>query len=441
MQSRVEVSGVFKAMAVAAALISAATAAPTGNPITLGLTGHGNAHPWVAADGRFAAIAWGAARQDGPTDVYVAISRDGGLTYASPVRVSDAQSRASLSGEQPPRVTLVAREGKEPSVLVVWTARAANGTRLLTARSDDGGRAFTRPTPVPGSDAPGNRGWEATASHPDGRVAVVWLDHRELAPASRAAAGPDQSREAHVHGATGAEPADGVARAQLSKLFFAHLDDTGSARAITGGVCYCCKTAVAVGPDGAIYAAWRHVYPGNVRDIAFTMSRDGGRTFSEPVRVSDDGWVLDGCPENGPAMVVDPRGTIHLVWPTLIPAVNTGSEATLGLFYSASSDGRRFSPRQPIPTDGFPRHPQIAMSGDGRLMVVWDEEANATRRVAAALSPTGGANGVRFTRMPIGGQERGEYPVVAGVEDGFVAVWTGGERARSVIQVERFSGR
>jgi hypothetical protein len=244
-----------------------------------------------------------------------------------------------------------------------------------------------------------------------------------------------------VHGATGAEPADGVARAQLSKLFFAHLDDTGSARAITGGVCYCCKTAVAVGPDGAIYAAWRHVYPGNVRDIAFTMSRDGGRSFSEPVRVSDDGWVLDGCPENGPAMVVDPQGTIHLVWPTLIPAVNAGSEPTLGLFHAASSDGRRFSPRRQIPTDGFPRHPQIAMSGDGRLLAMWDEEANATRRVAAALSPTEGPDGVRFTRMPIGGQERGEYPVVAGVEDGFVAVWTGGERARSVIQVEGFSGR
>ena len=47
--------------------------------------------------------------------------------------------------------------------------------------------------------------------------------------------------------------------------------------ALTGGVCYCCKTALAVGADGAIYAAWRHVYPGNMRDIAFTLSRDGGQ--------------------------------------------------------------------------------------------------------------------------------------------------------------------
>jgi hypothetical protein len=51
------------------------------------------------------------------------------------------------------------------------------------------------------------------------------------------------------------------------------------------------KTTIAAARDGAIYAAWRHVYPGNVRDIAVTMSRDGGRTFAPPVRISDDKWA------------------------------------------------------------------------------------------------------------------------------------------------------
>ena len=50
---------------------------------------------------------------------------------------------------------------------------------------------------------------------------------------------------------------------------------TGSARALTSGVCYCCKTSLAIA-DGSVYAVWRHVYPGNMRDIAFTVSRDGG---------------------------------------------------------------------------------------------------------------------------------------------------------------------
>jgi hypothetical protein len=111
---------------------------------------------------------------------------------------------------------------------------------------------------------------------------------------------------------TGQAPkTDGAAKAELSKLYFSRLDGSGDPRALTGGVCYCCKTAVAAGPNGSLYAAWRHVYPGNIRDIAFTVSRDNGRTFAAPLRVSDDHWVLDGCPENGPAMAIDGRDRVH----------------------------------------------------------------------------------------------------------------------------------
>ena len=71
------------------------------------------------------------------------------------------------------------------------------------------------------------------------------------------------------------------------------------------GVCYCCKVAMATAADGAIIAAWRHVYAGNIRDIAFTISRDGGRTFAAPQRLSEDRWQLAGCPDDGPALAVD----------------------------------------------------------------------------------------------------------------------------------------
>ena len=76
-------------------------------------------------------------------------------------------------------------------------------------------------------------------------------------------------------------------------------------RELAKGVCYCCKTALALGGNGAVYAAWRHVYTGNIRDIAFIASTDGGRTFAEPMRVSEDRWELAGCPDDGPSMAVD----------------------------------------------------------------------------------------------------------------------------------------
>ena len=52
------------------------------------------------------AIAWGASTRAGATDVYTAVSRDGGRTFAAPVRGNDVDGDARLNGEQPRRVAM-----------------------------------------------------------------------------------------------------------------------------------------------------------------------------------------------------------------------------------------------------------------------------------------------------------------------------------------------
>jgi len=257
-------------------------ALPARAQVTLGIPGRANATPSIAADGEFVAVVWGGALPDGTTDVFVAASRDGGRVFGSTVRVNKIAGDARLTGEQPPQVALIHRarprdDGRSgaqaadaPAIVVVWTTKGTHGTTLQQARSDDGGRSFTAATLVAGSDGPGNRGWEAVAVEPSGRVDVVWLDHRQLAGDSEVAASH------HDHAAMAGpkssdQKPDGVAMAQKSKLFFASLDGGVAPQAVTGGVCYCCKTALAAGANGTIYAAWRHVYPGNLRDMAFTM--------------------------------------------------------------------------------------------------------------------------------------------------------------------------
>ena len=180
------------------------------------------------------------------------------------------------------------------------------------------------------------------------------------------------------------EAHDGAAMTERSQLYFSRLDGSLRPRGVARGVCYCCKTTIAAGPDGSLYAAWRHVYPGDMRDIAFALSRDAGRTFTGPVRVSEDKWALTGCPENGPALAVDVRNRVHLVWPTIVSGSTAGSDPTLGLFYSTTVDGRAFTARQRIATAGTPYHPQIAVSRSGALLLAWDELGAGTRRVAVA---------------------------------------------------------
>lgn len=392
-----------KAALVLAAVVgvTSAGASRDTSSTTLGISGRANATPTIAATDRLVAVAWGASLPGGATDVYSAISRDGGRTFAQPVRVNDVDGSASLGGEQPPHVSLVRRPGRDPEIVVVWTAKTNEGTRLLVARSENGGTSFGHTAPIEGGVANGNRGWESTTVDRDGHVVAMWLDHRETASA-RSSSSPMQ-HEGHDHSTMSAPKADGAERAQLSKLYFARVDSPATAKAITGGVCYCCKTAVASGPDGSIYAAWRHVYPGNIRDIAFTLSRDGGKTFAAPVRVSDDRWELDGCPENGPSIAVDAQNAVHVVWPTLVSGPEKDSEPTLGLFYAATRDGRTFSPRQRIATAGTPRHPQVVAAADGSLTLTWDEETAAGRRVLLGRAAPGA---VRFSREVLSGAER-----------------------------------
>ena len=191
----------------------------------------------------------------------------------------------------------------------------------------------------------------------DGSVAALWLDHRGL---STPGSGSMNHAE-HQHVPTGENKTDGVRRAQLSQLFFANLANADSAHSIARGVCYCCKTAMATDLAGAIYAAWRQVYEGNIRDIAFTKSADGGRTFSPPVRVSEDNWVLDGCPENGPAIAVEARGTDSRRMANTRSRSNTVQSADAGAFLCDL--GRRPS-LHGASTDSYPGCP--SSSADSR---------------------------------------------------------------------------
>jgi hypothetical protein len=142
---------------------------------------------------------------------------------------------------------------------------------------------------------------------------------------------------------------------------------------------------------------------------------------------------------------VDAAHRIHIVWPTLITEAPAGQPAnaennqTIALFYAMSADGRSFTPRQRIPTEGMPHHPQIAIAADGALTVAWDEGAGGKRRAAIAQTTVDAAAAARFTRTVLA--DAAVYPVITGTADGIVAAWTSASGPASVIMVERIAPR
>ncbi len=405
--------------AVSSLLVVSRPPAPT-TLVSIGVAGRVNSTPWVAATGSFVAVVWGAS-VTGATDVFVAVSRDAGQTFSEPVQVNAVQGEAKLGGEFPPRVALVSRDGaSDPEIAVLWTARG-DTTAIKSARSRDGGRTFETPVMLQSPGAPGQRGWPALALDQQGTAHAIWLDHRGMAAGATHA--PHQKTDAVY---------DGVAMAQKSGLYYASTGNTpASERELAKGVCYCCKTTLVVAPDGAIHAAWRHVYPGNLRDMASIVSRDGGRTFSEAVRVSEDGWAISGCPDDGPAMAVDQMGAVHMVWPTTID----GAEPEGALFYSSSPDGVRYATRTRVPTlgQGKPTHPQIVVNPNGRMMVAWDEFTDGMRVAMAREVKVRPGQPVAFgpvVRLTPAGPST--YPVLAATSAGILAVWTTGGDAPAV---------
>jgi hypothetical protein len=80
-------------------------------------------------------------------------------------------------------------------------------------------------------------------------------------------------------------------------------------------VCDCCSTAIAETADGPI-VVYRDRSDGELRDI-WRVRRSGGK-WSAPAAVAADGWRIEGCPVNGPAVVAHGK-EVAVAWFTGAP--------------------------------------------------------------------------------------------------------------------------
>src|SRR4029077_1079507 len=107
------------------------------------------------------------------------------------------------------------------------------------------------------------------------------------------------------------------------------------------------------------------------------------------------------------------------------------------LFYATSEDGRRFTARQQIPTEGVPRHPQIVVEARGLIRVAWDEQSAGSRNVALARGTIDRGGTARFSRVPIADDASGSYPILGTADSATSVGWSGGPTGQTVIRAVR----
>jgi hypothetical protein len=97
-------------------------------------------------------------------------------------------------------------------------------------------------------------------------------------------------------------------------------------------------------------------------------------------------------------------------------------------------DGRTFSARERIPTNGHANHPQLAIDAAGTLAATWDESGSGTRVLGFATGRLDAQGRVRFVRTT--GNDVGTYPVVVSTQTGiWLRAWTTGQPNSSAVRV------
>jgi hypothetical protein len=242
----------------------------------------------------------------------------------------------------------------------------------------------------------------------DGRVYAAWLDERNVKT-------PKHSTKAEGHHME-----------SNRDVYLTYSTDGGRTfspnRQVASEACPCCKTALADSPDGTLYAGWRQVLPGNFRHIAVANSTDGGATFSKATIVSDDHWVLQGCPVSGPSLSVDrASGSLKVVW------YAAGEGDAPGVYFAESKDkAHTFSPRQLLSQETVRGTPSLT-AGDANAIALW-QTADAVATKMRELGNAGAALSVAANA---------ELPAGALVNDKLFVAYIGREKEKRSIWLIR----
>ena len=342
-------------------------------PIRISSGNSDAAEPAVAAatDGTVYVV-WVDHDEKNEADVMIAHFTSDGRMKGSAVRVNSQAGVATAWRGDPPSIVVA----PDHTVYVGWTARvesdSGHATDLYLSSSQDQGQTFGPPVKVNDDTKPAVHGMHSLAVGTDGRIYLAWLDERNIAPMEMKDTKMDPGIKGH-HMESNRE------------LFFASSGDGGHTftpnQRVASDVCPCCKTALAIGPDNRLYLSWRQVLPGDLRHIAVNSSVDQGKTFSSPKIVSDDQWMIAGCPVSGASISVTQDGNLRVLW------FSGGKNGQTGLYSSISTDhGASFLQRQLVaagPIQGTP-----VLSNDAKsIRAIWaSNEANAQKIFIAELS-------------------------------------------------------
>lgn len=264
---------------------------------------------------------------------------------------------------------------------------------IRVVQSSDGGATWSAPI-TPHSDRTGTEhGFVSLFPAGGDSLGLIWLDGR----------GFDAGF-------------GGTAEMALRSVAIAPDGGMGAESVVDARTCECCQTSVAL-TDGGPVAVYRDRAEGEIRDIH--LSRRIGTQWSEGRPVHRDGWEINGCPVNGPAVASDGGERVVVAW-------FTGARDSARV-YASFSDDRGATFRSPIRLDrGAPvGRVDVVMLRDGGALVSWIEGGSdgGASVLARRVSADGTLAEPQLIASSGGGRSSG-FPRMAASNDAVIFSWT-----------------
>ncbi len=261
--------------------------------------------PAAHGDGHHGAADHGNAKKDGKkqkghgpkgraSDVFVAVSKDGGATFAPASKVAHVPG-IMLGNRRGPRIVA---HGDRITITAV-------AHELIAFTSDDGGATWSGPVTVNAVPNSAHEGLHDLAGSPEGELFITWLDLR--------------NGKAELFGASST---DGGRSWGKNQLVYRSPDKS---------ICECCHPSALFDAQGNLAVMWRNSIEGS-RDMWMMTRAKGAAQFTAARKLGQGTWKINGCPHDGGTIVALGAGKFGAVWQREgeVFMIRDGSEVNLG---------------------------------------------------------------------------------------------------------------
>ena len=290
----------------------------------------------------------------------------------------------------------------QPITADVWAAHwlrldpeKPGAYHIATAVSKDAGVTWSEPVQLNDDSAAAEHGFVDLFAW-NGQIGAFWLDGRQLAEWSFDE--PDMLLGTSLRVATLDYSGNVVAREIVDEL-----------------VCDCCQPHRAMTSSGPV-VAYRDRTPEEIRDVVVRRHIDGA--WANPVATGAEGWEIEGCPVNGPAIAAA-GDRVAVAWFTA-----AGNKPRVR--FASSTDGAAsFGPAIDLDGTGSFGQVGLVLADDGAAKVSWWRAAQGggTDLVLRTVALDGSLGEARVLAHSAAVQPV-DVPQVVKVGDGVLVAWT-----------------